>query len=201
MNCSCIASLVVLSFAVAGCGEGSGSVASAPVPITSAASAAVLSRTSTIGAVLPPTPATTPGTYPALAAANLADPANPSALSARNVAPGDLAITVGSDGKSYTLSFNKATIPYPTAGSVAYAVADPGFGRQVTETTRYSDGSTSTQVISDNGATVNRPTADSGAPTTTSRYFSTRASEARSELDRAVTLKPATLPVVMTPTR
>ena len=158
-------------------GGGGGGIASAPAPATTPPPGSappanpVVARTTTIGAELPPTPATRAGTYDAIGVINKqAAAGNQQVVS--NLRPGDLAITVEPATKTYTLVFADGVAPnLSQPARLSHTIAEPTYGHEYTVTTRFANGTVDTEVREGETATDTRPVS-TGSSETTSRFWS-----------------------------
>jgi hypothetical protein len=135
------AALLAMTVMLASCGDG-GSLASAPAPLA-ASPLTVVSRTTEIGAELPPTPATTAGTYDTIGVRYQTDAAG-NQITAARLDPGQLKLTVEPASKTYTIEFDPNLFPGISApgNTLSYTIDDSGYNHVVTQTTKMSDGRT-----------------------------------------------------------
>jgi hypothetical protein len=175
--------LLAVSTTLAGCGDGGG-VASAPTPAigqpgTAETRTYAISTESDIGAELPPTPATTPGSYDTIAVGNLKR-AGDSQPTAGDLGVGQVALIVDADRKTYTIVFAPNVVPGLPAGEnrLSYIADDPRYNHLVTETVHWSDGTTSTSTAPHASAIVGRRDT-SGGSTVESDFWALTANEKR----------------------
>jgi hypothetical protein len=163
---------------LAGCGGG-GNVASTPTPIGSSETTVyAISTKRDIGAELPPTPATTPGTYDTFAVRNLRL-AGDSQSATNNLDAGQVKVIVGSDHQTYTIVLGQNVIPGLSApeNSLSYTIDDPGYNHIVTETTKWSDGTSRVSTQAQTGDVIRQPNANSAI--TASDFWARTANEKR----------------------
>jgi len=152
------------------CGGGGGSgVSSTPVPVTvpTQPTNQAVSRTTTIGVDLPPTPALRAGTYNAIGIVNKeAAAGNPQVVS--DLRSGDLAITVEPATRTYTLVLAAGAAPnLSQPARLSYTITDPAYGHEYTVTTRYANGDVLTEArkgdLADQTGPVSNGSFQSGA--------------------------------------